>query len=327
MEYLVNDKKEAYLEEFKKEYGYLMERFEGDKNDKKEQIHYLIEMMGYGKLELDYKPWLEECLQAEDWPNLCKLIQQNNIHELVPCAYGGYTYEANLEIALNAFACGDTTIITTSLPYGGEPITDCYRPFFLVALHLLTALWHQDEAQMQTALLAGKKFLARKASLLWERGVVSFLMDLHARDMEKASVDLQNVCKSYFRLQSPMLPLMPLCVNAHGLYCLAQMLLPEGDFAKLKMPEYKNFSKKFALWRKENTNPDLAPYFEYPGEFELINYIYRTPPTKLVFEQFNLDNPNLPPKKRKEWFMYALKMQKNLIDEVWKTYQGSFQKC
>ncbi len=39
----------------------------------------------------------------------------------------------------------------------------------------------------------------------------------------------------------------PFRTYAHGLYCLARLLLPEDKFQALEMPKYNNFLPAFAL--------------------------------------------------------------------------------
>lgn len=313
---------EKYLEKIRNEYQQVMEQFAGEEQEEKERFRYLAKTMGYhSRLRLDYNRWIEDCLNKKDWPGLCRLIEQEVKYDLIPCIYGGYTHEAYIESTLEAFACGDTYTITAALPYKMGNIKNCNRAFYLAASNLLTALWYRDEEQIKDAVLAGEKFAARKTIPQWERAVVSFLIDLHTMDMEKASKDLLDVCKSYLRLKSPMHPTRPLCISAHGLYCLSQLLLPEESFLSLAMPEYKNFSKEFAFWRREHLEPDLTPYFQYPSELDWLNCIYQIPPTKLLLHQLQIDNPAIPPKNREDWTSDGVKMQKAFVEEVWENIQ------
>ena len=45
----------------------------------------------------------------------------------------------------------------------------------------------------------------------------------------------------------PQLGFWPLCVYAHGLYVLAQLLLPEETFRKLELPKDKSFLPELSL--------------------------------------------------------------------------------
>lgn len=222
---------EKYLEKIRNEYQQIMEKFEGEEQEEKERFRHLAKTMGHhSRLRLDYNRWMEDCLNKKDWLGLCRLIEQEVKYDLIPCIYGGYTHESHIESTLEAFACGDTYTITAALPYKMGDIKNCYRPFYLAASNLLTALWYRGEEQIKAAVLAGEKFAARKTVSQWERATVSFLMDLHIMDMEKASKDLLDVCKGYLRLKNT--PIRPFCISAHDFIawrsfcCRKRLFLP-----------------------------------------------------------------------------------------------------
>ena len=75
----------------------------------------------------------------------------------------------------------------------------------------------------------------------------------------------------------PQLGFWPLCVYAHGLYVLAQLLLPEETFRKLELPKDKSFLPEFAKWRRENPDPDRSLWFRYPPGMALLDAIYEAP--------------------------------------------------
>lgn len=207
------------------------------------------------------------------------------------------------------------------MPWGVN-IKNCDKPFYLVASNLLMALWHKDNELMEKAISNGEKFIGKKTAALWERAVAAFLMDLYTGDTEKASRDLQTVCISYSTLKSFVQPKRNLCVHAHGLYYIAQLLLPKDAFEAIRMPDYKNFSKGFALWRRENQHPSLDPYFQYPNDLSWLNRIYNAPPTKLILQQLHLDgaNPSISPRHHKDWSLHGMKMQNTLVEMLWSEF-------
>ena len=75
--------------------------------------------------------------------------------------------------------------------------------------------------------------------------------------MEKGSKDLLAVCKGYTRTQKYVLGTRPFFTLAHGLYCLAQILLPKDVFREL----------------------------------EMLNRIFEAPPAKVILWQPQLDSP------------------------------------
>ncbi len=184
-------------------------------------------------------------------------------------------------------------------------------PFFPIAAHVFIGLWYKDKTVLEWAVPNAKRFLERKKSTQLEKGMISFLLDLVSCDMDKASDDLLAVCKGYPRDQKYVLSVRPFCTLAHGLYCLAQVLLPEDVFQNLKMPKYKNFLSGFALWRREHSAPDLSLWFRYPENLTLLNEIYAAPPAKLILRPPNPDD------KKQEWFAHGIKWVDHYVDELW----------
>ncbi len=62
----------------------------------------------------------------------------------------------------------------------------------------------------------GEHFLSQKKPALLEKMMVAFLMDLQTQDMEKASQDLLEVCKSYRKFHRFPFRIRPFGVYAHG---------------------------------------------------------------------------------------------------------------
>jgi len=259
----------------------------------------------------DWNAWTEECVQNADWPGLCRVINQRSKSGMMPVIYGGYNYERNFHCMLECFACGNTQVVERLLPPELAQVQNCNDPFFPAAAHVMIGLWYKDPAVLERAVPDAEKFLERKRSTLLEKAMVSFLLDLVRGDMVHGGEDLLAVCKGYPRNQKFVLGRRPFCILAHGLYCLAQVLLPEDAFQVLKMPKYKNFLPGFALWRREHPAPDLSLWFRYPGDMALFNEIYAAPPARLVLWQPRPDG------QKQEWFAHGVKWVDGYVDELW----------
>ena len=147
--------------------------------------------------------------------------------------------------------------------------------------------------------------------------MLSFLLDIVGGDMVKGSGDLLAVCKAFGRDKRYVLGARPFCTYAHGLYCLAQLLLPEEVFDALELPDYKSFLSAFAHWRRENPRPDRSLWYHYPEDLDIFNQIYTAPPARLVLFQPLLDNPNVKPRERQHWMAHGMKCVDNYVDELW----------
>lgn len=302
----------------REKYEKIMEKFtyQGKEPEAKERLRYLfhnqrISVSSLSPEPQDWNSWTEACIRNADWPGLCRIISQRVKGALMPVIYGGYNYEKNFHCMLECFACGNTGAMERILPPELAKVKNCYDPFFPAAAHMLIGLWYKDEAVLEQAIPDAKRFLARKKSTLLEKAMVSFLLDLAGGDMVKGSDDLLAVCKGYPRDQKYVLGVRPFCTFAHGLYCLAQLLLPESLFQCLKMPEYKNFLIEFALWRREHPDPDLSLWFRYPEDMALFNGVCEAPPARLVLW------PPDPDDKKQEWSAHGVKWVDNYVDELW----------
>lgn len=257
----------------------------------------------------DWNAWTEECIRNADWPGLCRVINQRSKSAMMPVIYGGYTYEKNVHCALECLLCGDVQAMELVLPPELARVQNCHDPFFPAAAHVLIGLWYKDEAVLEWAVPEAERFLERKKSTQLEKGMVSFLLDLVSGDMDKGGADLLAVCKGYPRDKKYVLGSRPFCTFAHGLYCLAQLLLPEDKFRALPMPEHKTFLPEFALWRREHPEPDRSLWFRYPEDMALLNGIYAAPPARLVLWA--------PDDQKQEWLAHGVKWVDGYVDELW----------
>ena len=306
--------KNEYLKKQEERFRQLSEKAEKNGEDFKKVV---VKGMKYKRLEPDYENWLKECLKSSNWNGLNDLIFQMNRHDLLPACPSGYDHCWLFLSMLGAFACGDISAIERMFPRELGLTANGY-PFYVVASNLLISLWYnretyhlsstlrvgdrdKDEAMLTQALSKAEKFVTTKKPQ-WERATVAYLLALHNKDVAEAQTQLQEVCKSYMRIDVSPAKKM-LCVEAHGLYCLAYYLLPKEQYQQLQMPDYKNFSIEYASWRREHPEPELHLYFEYPASMELVNQIYLAPVaiTKLHQPYLGQDNPYMSAREKKQW--------------------------
>lgn len=96
-----------------------------------------------------------------------------------------------------------------------------------------------------------------------------------------------------------------------------RLVLPEDIFRELEMPEYKNFLTEFALWRRENPNPDRSLWLRYPEDLEVLNRIYEAPPAQIILWQLHLDSPHIKWGERQNWYLHGVKWVDNYVEELW----------
>ncbi len=296
---------DAYLEKYQAMYQRLLTKAEEQGST---FIQVLIKAKSISAIKPDYEHWLAECLEAKDWQGLNNLIFQTNRHDLLPSVSSGYDHCFLFLNLLNAFACGDVDSIERMFPFELGLTSNGY-PFYLAAGNLFIALWYRkngmdkEGALLKKALPKAEKFITTKKPQ-WERAATAYLLALFHEDIAEAQKQLQEVCKSYMR--SDMAPMKKvLCVEAHGLYCLAQYLLPQEMVQQMEMPEYKNFSKEYAKWREEHPKPEPGLYFAYPAPMEIVNRMYLAPVAKTKLHQPYLgqENPYMSAREKKQRYL------------------------
>lgn len=294
----------------------------GEESEAKARLRHLFHNQTVSVASLapefqDWNDWTVECVENEDWAGLCRVINQRGKGDMMPCIYGSYTHEKNFHCALECLVCGNVPAIERLLPPDLTKVKNGYMALFPVAAHLMIGLWYKDQGVLEWAVPEAEALLGTKKLSGMEKAMISFLLDLVSGDMEKGSQDLLAVCKSAGRDKRYVLGVRPFCTYAHGLYCLAQLLLPEEVFDTLEMPAYKNFLPAFAQWRRENPNPDRSLWIRYPEDLEILNQIYTAPPARLVLFQPLLDNPNVKPRERQQWMSHGMKWVDNYVEELW----------
>lgn len=313
----------------REKYQKVMDKFvyEGGEPEEKARLRHLLRnqwtfVTSMAPEPEDWNAWTEERVREKDWPGLCRVMNQRGKIDMMPSIYGSYCYERNFHCMLECFACGNTQVMDRLLPWELTKVQNSNEPFFPAAAHVMIGLWYRDPAVLEWAVPAAEKFMRRKSSTLLEKAMLSFLLDLAGGDMDKAGEDLLGVCRGYPRDQKYMIGRRPFCTLAHGLYCLAQVLLPEEAFQALEMPSYHNFLPDFALWRREHPDPDRSLWFRYPEDLALLNGIYEAPPARLVLSQPFLDSPRARPRERQYWMADGVRWVNEYVDELWELGAG-----
>ena len=294
--------KSQYMEQCIIKYEEIINKTKEGTAKDNEVLTKIVKSISFGLLPTNYDSWLDECFLHQDWQKWNNVIFQQMRYKLLPGCSGGYDHCQNFLHILEAFACGDNETMERILP-SNLGLTKNGYPFYIVMSNLLSAMWYRDEIRLTKALEAAEKFVGTKKPQ-WERSGAAFLLSLHKEDTEAMGKHLQNLCTGYMRADFSK-ALKQLCVPTHGLYCLAQNLLPADIFQQIKMPEHKNFSQGFAKWRNENPRPKLNLYFEYPAPLEILNQIYKAPVAKSIISQPHLysDNPYHSLQLKKKWFL------------------------
>lgn len=308
---------QTYFTLLRERYQKVMDKFtyQGNEPEAKERLRYLfrnqtISLSSMSPEPQDWNIWTEACIQNADWSGLCQVINQFK-GAMMPVIYGGYTYDHHFHCMLECFSCGNIQAMERILPPELTQVKKCNAHFFPAVAHVLIGLWYKDEDILEWAVPEAEQFLERKKSTMLEKSMFAFLLDLVSSDMNKGSEDLLAVCKGYPKDKKYVLGVRPFCTLAHGLYCLAQLLLSEEVFQTLEIPKYKNFLPEFALWRREHPEPGLSLWLRYPNDLALFNPIYEAPPAKLI-----LWKPD-PSDKKQEWFAHGVKWVNNYVDELW----------
>lgn len=313
---------EKDLELMIKKYQKAMEGFKpaGVDAEEKERFRHLVKMTGFTTFHVEpnyLNAWTEECIGNKDWAGLCRITNQRFKSAALPNIYGGYHHEYSSWCVLEGISAGNAKYIARILPPELALVKNYLEPFAPAAAHLLAGLWYKDKKSLEEGISMGERFLTQKKPALLEKAMIAFLMDLLAEDMEKASQDLLAVCKNYRNFKRHPFGIRPFCTYAHGLYGLAQLLLPKEKFEKLQMPKHKEFLADYAKWLRECPEPDLSLYFHYPEEMKWVSEILEAPCARLVLHQLHLNDPNVKPKEREDWTAYGVKWVKDFADELW----------
>lgn len=309
---ILTDPSKEYIEACKDCYESCLRKSQEQKTD---LLQILVISLAYGLIKPEYGKWLNQCLNHQNWQELNNLIFQFNHHHFIPGCPIGCDHSSHFIGCLNALACGDWNVIEQALPYELELSQNGY-PFYVISTNLLMALWYNDDFFMEKTLPIAKKFTLSKKSQ-WERAVISYLIALHDRDITTARIQLQKICELYMRLGKNKY-IKQLCIEAHGLYFLAQCLFSMEQFQQMHMPDCKNFSTDYALWRLQHLKPDLNLYFEYPFPMEILNKIYMAPIAKSILHQpyTKQINPYLTRFEKLEWVLDTDCMVHNFVAEI-----------
>lgn len=226
-------------------------------------------------IEEPYLVGLATAFQHKDYELLNDSIYHNTKHRLLNLSASGYDHCGYFWEVMDGMACNYKDIIGKCYPIELGLSNNGY-PLWIVASNLFMALWYKNEQWMERAYPAGEKFLSQKKGL-WEKAIVAYLMALSDHDMEKATEELNNVCKYSTRIDRPKL-YKCFCTEAHGLYQIARYILSEEDFNRIGLPDHDNFCKGLISWQKEHEYPEKGKLIlRYPDELDVMNHILELP--------------------------------------------------
>ncbi len=288
-----------YINHCKQYYENLRREAEGQTEN---LTRIVVRSLAYGLIKPEYGKWLNLCLAVQNWQELNNLIFQTTRHSFIPGCPAECDHSFYLGGCLNALACGDYSSIERALPYELD-LSQNGSLFDMIGVNMLMTLWYKDETFSDQTLPTAQKFILSKKNH-WERAVISYMVSLYYGECFSAGTALQQVCELY-KLQNKDKYRKQLCIEAHGLYCLARYLLTPRQFQQIPLPVCKNFSPDYALWRLRHFQPELNLYFEYPSPMELINKIYLTPIAKSINSQFypNQRYPYFSTYEKLEWIL------------------------
>lgn len=263
-----------------------------------------------------YEKYISDAVKEEDFAKLKSVFYHAAKVRFLPCASSGYDHCDRLWPLLDLLACDRFDNIYRILPEGLPLSTNGYA-MYVNGVNLImcllyntggNAVYNQDKVTEKA-----EKFAASKKPA-WERAVVSCLLAIMNHDVSRFSESIQNVCESYGKMS--IAKYMKLhCQNSYGLLALAGHFLSEEEFARVTLPEYKNFSKGYLEWflsQKELTD-ELCVTYEAPlGE---INAILKKPVavTRIHQPYIDSDNAYLSSSEKKAWHMDLDRMMEEFL--------------
>lgn len=211
-------------------------------------------------------------LKNENWKLLNDTLYQSSRQKLLDITEDGYDHSGEFWEVMDAMACNDIEALEACFPQNIGLCNNGY-PAFVIASNMLIKLWYNTFEKDDKVLEKARKMLTQKKSL-WEKAIVGFLLAIYDKDMEYASRQLDEVCKSSRRIDKPSLHKY-FCPEAHGLYNVARMILEKDIFEKLKFPEDEGFIDEFAIWQKDNNYPKGELFVVYPKELDFMNKLLK----------------------------------------------------
>lgn len=209
-------------------------------------------------------------LKNENWKLLNDALYQSAKQRLLDITEDGYDHSGEFWEVMDAMACNDVEALEACFPSDIGSCNNGY-PTFVVASNMLIKLWYSTFEKDDEVVKKARKMLTQKKSL-WEKAIVGFLLAIYDKDMEDASRQLNEVCKSSRRIDKPSLHKY-FCPEAHGLYNIARIILEKDIFEKLKFPEDDAFIDEFAMWQMDNNYPKGEIFIVYPKELDFMNRI------------------------------------------------------
>ena len=264
-----------------------------------------------------YEKQIEEAIKENNFAKLKSVFYHIAKAKLLPCLSSGYDHCFQLWPLLDLLACAQFDQIYRILPDDLPLSTNGYGMYVNGINVLLCLLYNQDGAERYSedkVKAKAEKFVTSKKPI-WERAVVSCLLALLDHDVARFSDSLQTVCESYNKMSIIKYKKMQ-CQNAYGLLILARNIFSEEEFAKVTLPEYKNFSKGYIKWlfSQEELSDELC--VTYDGTLEEIGAFLKKPTaiTRIHQPYLDADDSYLSAAEKKAWHMDIDGMLKEFIE-------------
>lgn len=216
------------------------------------------------------------CLYRRDWKSLSNYYYQCTRYNLFPTLmHFDYTVVQFWD-ALTAIALGDHDSFEHIFPKD-EPLEKLIKdskgahPLVREGRILLVGLWYQNKQILEYTIPKAQMYLARKYPKP-DLALVAYMLALHEHDVARAGECLETACQITRSAEWEPEEKKP-WIYGHGLYRLAARVLPEDEFNRLPMPNYKTFCKEYAQWCNSHHEP-LQFYAPFPEPVAFLNDMF-----------------------------------------------------
>lgn len=275
MEIDITAEKKKYLEVLNKYYS-----LKSSGNDTIKYYNFLIKSLDFNErtyLRDIYEDIVSTAVSNNDYAPLKRAFFQNTRVRLLPDDNGGYDHCWQLWGALDLLGCDEYENIYRLFP-SGIPFSYNGYPMYVNATNILLCILYNKNGtelyEQKKAMDKALKFVSSKKPK-WDRAVVAALIGILEHDTEMLSENLQIVCENTLRLDLVQFRKIQ-CITAYGITALAYHNLSDDEFQRVRLPEYKNYSKGYITWfLQENLQKELCIPYDPP--FEEVNDILKMP--------------------------------------------------
>ena len=247
---------------------------------------------------------IPEELKKRDIEALHAAFFQSTRVLLLPDSSGSCDHCSNFWHLLDAAVTEGTAELRRILPASLGRASNGH-PMPVNGVNLLLCLLHGAEVPFdQEAVMSKAEKFTKTKHPIWERSVIACLLALLRRDPEGFSQSLEDVQRSFGRVECPKYMRLQ-CLNGYGLAVLAHDFLPEEDFRRVRLPEGPSFSPAYIQWRLALPELPNRLYFTYPEDLDLMNRALLHPVAVQRIHQYyaGSDNPYISAKARRDWYL------------------------